>query len=184
MIMGTDLANHFEQLSQIQTKMAEGEGLQLCGEKSDLALFLGNVMHAADLGSTAHPPVVYFDWMQRVFREFFYQGEQEKALGIPLTPFMDRPTASIPKAQLGFLKYLCQPLFKAMVNVIPALSVATDCMSENLQMLTALDEGKFGTEQIMTAGRLNDLLPDHCPQPSAGTPGAGRPNSTLGANEC
>ena len=175
MIMGTDLANHFEQLSQIQTKMSEGEGLQLCGEKSDLALFLGNVMHAADLGSTAHPPPVYFDWMQRVFQEFFRQGAMEKELGIPVTPFMDRPTASIPKAQLGFLKYLCQPLFQALVKIIPSLSVATDCMTANLAMLNELEEGKFGTEQIMAAERLRTLLPNH------DSPGMMRP---LGTNEC
>ena len=48
------------------------------------------------------------------------EGEQERQLGIPVTPFMDRPTASIPKAQLGFLKYLCQPLFKAMAAVVPS----------------------------------------------------------------
>ena len=181
MIMGTDLANHFEQLSQIQTKMAEGEGIHLSGEKSDLALLLGNLVHAADLGSTAHPPVVYFNWMQRVFREFFHQGEQERQLGIPVTPFMDRPTASIPKAQLGFLKYLCQPLFNAMAVVIPTLQVACDCMVDNVQMLTALEERKFGTEQIMTAGRLQDLLPQMVPPPKS--PGADMPVNTLPAHE-
>jgi len=175
MIMGTDLANHFEQLSQIQTKTAEGaEGLVLCGEKCDLALFMGNVVHAADLGSTATRPPIYFDWMQRVFREFFHQGGEEKALGLPVTPFMDRPTASIPKAQLGFLKYLCQPLFKAMLQVIPDLSIATDNMADNLGMLTELDEKKVGTEEIMSAASLGALLPQHA-APVA---------PTLGPNEC
>jgi hypothetical protein len=173
MVMGTDLANHFEQLSQIQTKMAEGEGLQLSGEKCDLALFLGNVMHAADLGSTAMPPAVYFDWMQRVFREFFYQGEQEKERHLPVTPFMDRPTASIPKAQLGFLKYLCQPLFKALVKVIPSLTVATDFIDQNLVMLTELDEGKIGTETIMAAARLGEILPSHDKADADASAGAG-----------
>jgi cGMP-inhibited 3',5'-cyclic phosphodiesterase A len=161
MIMATDLAHHFEHLSQIQTKMAEGEGLQLCGEKSDLALFLGNVLHAADLGSTAHPPVVYFNWMQRVFKEFFHQGQLEHELGIPVTPFMDRPTASIPKAQLGFLKYLCLPLYNAIVVVIPNLSVAQKCMEDNIAMLQQLEDGKVDTETIMSASRLQDLLPDY-----------------------
>ena len=62
MIMGTDLAHHFEGLSQIQVKAAEG--FKLCGENSDLALFLSNIVHAADLGSTAQRPDVYFEWMQ------------------------------------------------------------------------------------------------------------------------
>ena len=118
---------------------------------------------------------------QRVFKEFFFQGEQEKALGLPVTPFMDRPTASIPKAQLGFLKYLCQPLFKAMAVAIPSLEVACDCMAENVLMLTALEEGKYGTEQIMSAGRLQDLLPQMAPLPKS--PAAEMPANTLPAHE-
>ena len=45
--------------------------------------------------------------------------------------------------------------------VIPDLSVATDNMTSNVAMLTELDEQKFGTEQIMTAGGLHDLLPSY-----------------------
>ena len=181
MIMGTDLANHFEQLSQIQTKTAEGaEGLQLCGEKCDLALFMGNVVHAADLGSTANPPPVYFDWMQRVFREFFHQGDRERALGLAVTPFMDRPNASIPKAQLGFLKYLCQPLFGAIEGVIPAASVATGFMADNIAMLTELDEQKVETDKIMSAASLQTLLPHFAARASAAPAAA----AALAPTEC
>ena len=119
------------------------------------------------------PPAVYFDWMQRVFREVFYQGEQEKERHLPVTPFMDRPTASIPKAQLGFLKYLCQPLFKALVMVIPSLTVATDFIDQNLVMLTELDEGKIGTETIMAAARLGEILPSHDKADADASAGAG-----------
>ena len=94
-----------------------------------------------------------------MFKEFFFQGEQEKALGLPVTPFMDRPNASIPKAQLGFLKYLCLPLFQGICPAIPALTVATDHMNDNIAMLTELDEMKATTDQIMNAARLQDLLP-------------------------
>ena len=119
---------------------------------------MGNVVHAADLGSTANPPVVYFDWMQRVFREFFHQGERERALGIPVTPFMDRPTASIPKAQQGFLKYICQPIFTAMAQPIPAMAEsAGKYVEHNIETLRQLEA--FGTDTIL-ADDLWTLLPD------------------------
>ena len=50
--------------------------------------------------------------------------------------------------------------------VIPDLSVATDHMASNVAMLTELDEQKLGTEQIMTAGGLHDLLPSHAALPA------------------
>mmetsp|Transcript_6533 Transcript_6533/g.13518 ORF Transcript_6533/g.13518 Transcript_6533/m.13518 type:complete len:1067 (-) Transcript_6533:207-3407(-) len=159
MIMGTDLANHFEGLSQIQLKAAEG--FKLCGANSDLALLMANVVHAADLGSTANPPPVYFDWMQRVFREFFFQGEREREAKIPLTPFMDRSTASIPKAQQGFLKYICTPLFRALVEVIPSFQVGVDNANDVIETLHDLEA--FTTDEIMGAARLGDLLPNRSP---------------------
>uniref|UniRef100_A0A7S3FB91 Phosphodiesterase n=1 Tax=Haptolina ericina TaxID=156174 RepID=A0A7S3FB91_9EUKA len=97
MIMGTDLAVHFEQLAQFQMKIELG--FQLQGDNNDLAVFLPNLLHAADLGSTARPPPLYYDWMQRVFQEFFRQGNEQKRRGLEVTPFMDRDTASITKAQ-------------------------------------------------------------------------------------
>ena len=155
MILGTDLAHHFEQLSQLQVKAEEG--FKLCGEHNDLPLLMGNLVHAADIGSTATPPPIYFDWMQRVFKEFFYQGEQEKKLGLPVTPFMDRASASIPKAQQGFLKFICQPLFKAIGTVVPAVQLPNEHMEANLAMLVKLED--FSTDQIMGAATLSDLLP-------------------------
>ena len=55
--------------------------------------------------------------MQRVFGEFFRQGAEQKVRGLEVTPFMDREKASITKAQQGFIKYICQPVFQAMVRV-------------------------------------------------------------------
>ena len=166
MIMGTDLAHHFEGLSQMQVKASEG--LKLCGDNSDLALIMSNVVHAADLGSTANPPHVYFAWMQRVFHEFFHQGERERTLGLPVTPFMDRPTAVIPKAQQGFLKYICIPLFRALVEVIPAMEAAVEHMSANVETLVEMEA--FTTDQIMSAASLGAILPGRAPQ-AAGSPG-------------
>ena len=115
MILGTDLAVHFEQLAQFQVKIEAG--FQLQGENNDLNIFLANLLHAADLGSTARPPPLYYNWMQRVFGEFFRQGAEQKVRGLEVTPFMDREKASITKAQQGFIKYICQPVFQAMVRV-------------------------------------------------------------------
>jgi len=94
----------------------------------------------------------------------------------------DRPTASIPKAQLGFLKYLCQPQFAALVKVIPRLSIAIDNLADNLAMLGELEKKKVATEQIMAAGSLLTLLPDLAWP--AGSASAGSPANRLHPFEC
>lgn len=50
---------------------------------------------------------------QKVNTEFFEQGDLEAKLGLPVTPFMNRHTASIPKQQLGFYDFVARPMFEA-----------------------------------------------------------------------
>ena len=46
--------------------------------------------------------------------EFFAQGDRERALGLPISPFMDRTkepvTTTITKCQVGFINVLVRPL--------------------------------------------------------------------------
>lgn len=60
-------------------------------------------------------------------------------------------------------QYLCQPLFAALANVVPALSVTVNHMAENIAMLNELEERKIGTERIMAATSLQDVLPSWSP---------------------
>ena len=95
---------------------------KIAADGRDVTMFLANALHAADIGSTAKPSETYYRWMQGVFAEFFAQGDAQRELGLEVTPFMDRTSASIPKAQQGFLKYICQPIFTAMAQPLPTLA--------------------------------------------------------------
>ena len=71
---------------------------------------------------------------------------------------MDRTSASIPKAQQGFLKYICQPIFTAMAQPIPAMAESAGRYVEhNIETLRQLEA--FGTDTIL-ADDLWTLLPD------------------------
>jgi len=48
----------------------------------------------------------------RVMEEFFQQGEKEAALGLPVSPFMDRTKTDIGKCQAGFISILIKPFFE------------------------------------------------------------------------
>lgn len=53
---------------------------------------------------------------QRIQREFFHQGDLEKAGGHVPGPFMDRAGANIPKSQLGFIKFVIRVCVRAWVT--------------------------------------------------------------------
>jgi hypothetical protein len=45
-------------------------------------------------------------------QEFFNQGDTERAVGIKISPFMDRRKPELGKCQAGFLDFLAVPLFE------------------------------------------------------------------------
>ena len=94
---------------------------------------------------------------QRVFLEFFDQGDRQKLLGHDVLSFMDREQADIPKAQQGFLKFICEPTFRTLAIALPGVNLAVDNLSASLSMLTLL-EGK-PTADLLTKD-LSQLLPD------------------------
>ena len=77
--------------------------------------------------------------LQRVFVEFFATGDAQKARHFDVQPFMDREQASIAKAQQGFLKYICQPVFVALAEYCPAVRPAVAHCAHNIVVLHELE---------------------------------------------
>ena len=46
--------------------------------------------------------------------EFFDQGDVERARGLPVSPLCDRSQANVPSAQLGFIEFCVEPVFKPL----------------------------------------------------------------------
>lgn len=97
-------------------------------------------------------------WTSKVVTEFFAQGDLEKDLKLPVTPFMDRSTACIPKQQIGFYNFVARPMFEAMDALIP--------MTGALNNLDTMYE--YWSAQ----------LPDDEPPPST-TPASRRPSAST-----
>ncbi|CAK8998614.1 5'-cyclic phosphodiesterase pde-1 [Durusdinium trenchii] len=58
-------------------------------------------------------------WAELVLKEFALQGEEEKALGIPVGPLNDKKTVNMPLSQIGFIEFVVAPLALAMARVLP-----------------------------------------------------------------
>jgi len=51
-----------------------------------------------------------------VSEEFCQQGDEEKKLGLPVSPLCDRETLNVAKSQVGFFNFLVLPLFGAFAQ--------------------------------------------------------------------
>eukprot|EP00033_Pygsuia_biforma_P000921 GCRY01001061.1.p1 GENE.GCRY01001061.1~~GCRY01001061.1.p1 ORF type:complete len:1295 (+),score=385.99 GCRY01001061.1:210-4094(+) len=73
----------------------------------------------ADIGHTAKGMPAAAQWTLRVNLEFFAQGQAERAAGLPVSQFMDYETRNIPKSQVGFIRFVVQPLAEAWAQICP-----------------------------------------------------------------
>ena len=82
---------------------------------------------------------------------------------------MDRASASIPKAQQGFLKYICQPIFTAMAQPLPTLAESAGRYVEhNIETLRQLEA--YPTDQVRPAVHLPPHISTHTPHLPAFSP--------------
>ena len=82
---------------------------------------LNMLLHCADISGPSKPWDTHERWTQSLMQEFFAQGDQEKALGYPVSPLCDRLTTNIPESQVGFISYITKPAFLTLGNSIDAI---------------------------------------------------------------
>jgi hypothetical protein len=131
LVLATDMARHVE----IMDAFSGWRGLR--GEKTSFdsqgkMLVLQMLMKAADLSNAFRPWVTCADWANRVYLEFVRQGAAEKALGLPVSRFMDGST-TIAKTQDTFIPLIVLPLLSALAAVFPSFETYKEIASDNLK---------------------------------------------------
>jgi len=59
------------------------------------------IVHACDISHPAKPFHLHERWTKQVIEEFFRQGDQEMALGLPYSPLCDRNSTHVAESQIG-----------------------------------------------------------------------------------
>lgn len=88
-------------------------------EMEDVRMMLNSVIMMADLGHAAKPFEQHRRWTERVSEEFFRQGDEERGLGMNISPLCDRETTDVASSQLGFFDFLVRPLWTAVQHAHP-----------------------------------------------------------------
>ncbi|KAJ3329276.1 putative 3',5'-cyclic phosphodiesterase pde-4 [Blyttiomyces sp. JEL0837] len=129
LIMSTDMSRHFEYLTKFKTKLQTG-GLRMDLHENRM-MAMEMAMKCSDLNNPSKPPQLALRWVQCIMEEFYRQGDAERELGLPISQFMDRHNANVPKCQgwenalgltlysifkVGFMDILVAPLFDAWAS--------------------------------------------------------------------
>ena len=133
LVLATDMATHAPNLKALEA------GLDSSEADLETKLVLKNALHAADISNPAKPWEYYQTWTDRVLKEFFDQGDKERALGLPISMGFDREKAKTQvdraRGQLGFIGYVVKPLYDIFARV-PQIDLSTSAtmhLAENSQ---------------------------------------------------
>ena len=154
MVLATDMSKHMKLLADlktmVETKKVAGSGLLLLDDYSDRIQVLQNMVHCSDLSNPTKPLNLYKEWIDRLMKEFWAQGDRvrkaslklqlnfvfkEKEEGLEVSAMCDRDTANIEKSQVGFISFIVQPLWETWAELVyPDINHIMDILRTNKQV--------------------------------------------------
>ena len=155
MVFATDLSRHSQFITQLRTLAStrghaahlraseadKGSGKEwssplLDTTEVDVKFLLSVVIKWADLGHCAKPTLLHDAWSARVQDEFFTLGDHENRIGIQVSPLCDREEEgfTLPKSQIGFLRFVCIPLYAVLADLVDPKMAPWLQLNENLRV--------------------------------------------------
>ena len=128
-VLETDMTHHFALLKKMgrHQEMLKGkerdawhqsytnEGVNY-DPSSDMLCFL---LHQADISNPAKPYPLCVEWADSILEECYAQGDKEQSLSLPVSPLCDRVTTDKKQSQIGFIKFVVQPSYRLLGEIIP-----------------------------------------------------------------
>ncbi|XP_054706189.1 cGMP-dependent 3',5'-cyclic phosphodiesterase-like [Uloborus diversus] len=117
-ILATDLAHHFRIIKDIKQLIATGYDKSNPDHHSILLCLM---VTSCDLSDQTKDWKNTKEIAKMIYKEFFTQGDLEKAMGVNPTEMMDREKARIPRLQINFLEQVVIPVYQLLSGFFPQL---------------------------------------------------------------
>jgi hypothetical protein len=126
LILSTDLKSHNESLTKFASRQQAADFMKAPedGELhdryiSDKALLSKQIMQCSDVAHAGTIWKQHKQWSFAVTQEFLEQGDEERQLGLPISPLCDRRVGdyNMAKGQGFFISVLAKPGFQQLSNV-------------------------------------------------------------------
>mmetsp|Transcript_4008 Transcript_4008/g.9349 ORF Transcript_4008/g.9349 Transcript_4008/m.9349 type:complete len:876 (-) Transcript_4008:147-2774(-) len=124
LILSTDAQKHLEDLSAFRMRLG-ASSFDPLGDPSDQLQTISILFRSADIGHSAKDWELHEEWSRRIVQEFHDQGDEEKRLGLKVSPLCDREGFVLPSSQVGFLQFVCIPTWKELTKLEEYLAKAT-----------------------------------------------------------
>ncbi|XP_035232407.1 cGMP-dependent 3',5'-cyclic phosphodiesterase-like, partial [Stegodyphus dumicola] len=127
-ILATDLAHHFRILKDIKQVLNDGYD---SSNADHHRILLCLIVTSCDLSDQTKDWTNTKEIAKLIYREFFSQGDLEKAMGVMPSEMMDREKARIPRLQINFLEQIVLPVYGLLSGFFPQLSHIVDTIEKH-----------------------------------------------------
>jgi|TARA_B100000475_G_scaffold21931_1_gene15226 hypothetical protein len=117
MILATDMAKHGLLMKKIKEKL-NIDGWHPLKSEEGINLILQIGLKCADISNQARPWKVANRWNEAVYKEFYHEGDLDRAAGRNVAPLFDRRSNMIPTSTVGFIGYVVAPLYEIYVAIM------------------------------------------------------------------
>ncbi|NXX49864.1 PDE2A phosphodiesterase, partial [Tricholaema leucomelas] len=156
-ILATDLAHHLRIFKDLQ-KMAEvGYDPK---NKQHRSLLLCLLMTSCDLSDQTKGWKTTRKIAELIYKEFFSQGDLEKAMGNRPLEMMDREKAYIPELQISFMEHIAMPIYKLLQELFPKAAELYQRVASNREQWTKVSH-KFTIRGLPSNNSLDFLDEDY-----------------------
>jgi len=114
MILETDLSKHIQIVSRFRQEFGNSGSQVAESTPAVRKELLSFTLKCCDVAHSTKPFDIHILWTLRINTEFFEQGDTEKKLDLPCSPFCDRTRTHISESQRGFFDFIVSPLFTAI----------------------------------------------------------------------
>ncbi|KAF1313550.1 Calcium/calmodulin-dependent 3',5'-cyclic nucleotide phosphodiesterase, partial [Globisporangium splendens] len=115
MVLSTDLSVHLQLVGSLKTALVSQETSDVIHSPM---MLMKIVIKCADIGHSSKALKLHARWSDLIIEEFFLQGDDEQALGMDISPFMNRNNENSAKNQVGFFEFIILPFFEVVAEVV------------------------------------------------------------------
>uniref|UniRef100_A0A8C9Z8A3 Phosphodiesterase n=1 Tax=Sander lucioperca TaxID=283035 RepID=A0A8C9Z8A3_SANLU len=152
-ILATDLAHHLRIFKDLQKMADDGYNPKNSAHRSMLLCLL---MTSCDLSDQTKGWKTTRKIAELIYKEFFSQGDLEKAMGNRPSEMMDREKAYIPELQISFMEHIAMPIYKLLSELLPEATELYERVAANREQWTKVSH-KFTIRGLPSNNSLDFL---------------------------
>lgn len=169
LVLATDISRQQEFLNQFRYFLDTGN---FDTSHTDHRHFILQIaIKCADISNPCRAWNVSRLWSLRACEEFFRQGDRERDLGMLVTPICDRFNVTVAKVQVGFYRYIAEPLFvewhrflssKLSSSMLANLYSNRDMWEKELvveETVSSMESSSMTTSEVSEEPQINIVSP-------------------------